>query len=151
MDAIRRISIAVAIAAVTLGLVGCMNASVAVSKDGKNDIEDTDKEIEEWLSEPDKAEARKWLESDDHILFEGDKEIAAKLVGDLYTAGAKQVWVIGVTRIADSEVAAAFVAVLPSDASARKQLFALESDFQKMVDGEPSRDAGQKYLHFTFD
>jgi len=147
----RRMSIAIAIAAVTLGSAGCMTASVTVSKDEKGEIEETDKQIEQWLSEPDKAEARKWLESEDHILFEGDKETAAKLVGDLYTAGAKQVWVIGVTRIGDSEVAAAFVAVLPAEAAARQQLFALESDFQKMVDGEPTRDAGQKYLHFTFD
>jgi hypothetical protein len=151
VDTIRRLSTAQAIAAVTLGLVSCMSPSVAVSKDDKSEIEESDKQIEQWLSEPDKAEARRWLESDDHILFEGDKETAAKLVGDLHIAGAKQVWVIGVTRIADSEVAAAFVAVLPADAGARKQLFALESDFRKMVDGDPTRDVGQKYLHFSFD
>jgi hypothetical protein len=147
----RRISITLFMATITLGAVGCMSASVSVSKDEKTEIEESDKQIEEWLSEPDKAEARIWLESESHILFEGDKEVAAKLVGDLYSAGAKQVWIIGVTRIADSEVAAAFVAVLPPDGAARKQLFALESDFQKLVDGEPTRDVGQKYLHFSFD
>ena len=85
------------------------------------------------------------------VLFEGDKETAAKLVDDLYSAGAKEVWVIGIAELGGSEVAAAFVAVLPSDSAARKRVFAVESDFQKLIDGEPSRDDGQKYLHFSFD
>jgi hypothetical protein len=144
-------SMALAIAAAAVGLIGCMTASVSVSKDEKTEAEDADKQMEEWLAEPDKAEARKWLQSDSHILFEGDKETAARLVSDLYSAGAKEVWIIGVTPLGDSEVAAAFVAVLPGDTAARKRVFAVESDFQRLVDGEPTRDTGQKYLHFSFD
>ena len=151
VDKIRKVIIALAIGVAAVGLVGCMTASVSVSKDEKSEAADADKQIEEWLAEPDKAEAKKWLQSDSHILFEGDKETATKLVDDLYSAGAKEVWVIGISEFGGSEIAAAFVAVLPSDASARKRLFALESDFQKLVDSEPSRDLGQKYLHLSFD
>ena len=50
-----------------------------------------------------------------------------------------------------SEIAAAFVAVLPNDSAGRKRVFAVESDFQKLIDGEPSKDDGQKYLHMSFD
>jgi len=139
------------IAAAVVSLIGCMSATKSVSKDEKSEAEETDKQIKEWLSEPDKAEARQWLQGDSHILFEGDKETAARLVRDLYSAGAKEVWVIGITVLDDSEVAAAFVAVLPGDTAARKRVFAVESDFQKLADGEPSRDIGQKYLHFSFD
>lgn len=151
MDRIRRISIALAIVMFAIGLAGCMTAAVSVSKDEKSDVEESDKEIAGWLSEPDTAEARKWLESDSHVLFEGDKATAGKLVNDLYTAGAREVWIIGITEFGDSEVAAAFVAVLPSDTAARKRVFAVESDFQKLVGGDPSNDLGQKYLHLTFD
>ncbi len=128
-----------------------MTASVSVSEDESSEAKDSDKQIEEWLAEPDNAEAREWLQSDSHILFEGDKETAGKLVSDLYSAGATQVWIIGIAELGDSEVAAAFVAVLPADTAARKRVFAVESDFQKLIDGEPSRDLGQKYLHFSFD
>jgi hypothetical protein len=134
-----------------IGLIGCMNASVSVSKDEKSEAQEQDKQIAEWLAEPDKAEARKWLESDSHVLFEGDKETAVKLANDLYSAGAKEVWIIGISQMGNSEIAAAFVAVLPDDATARKRVFAIESDFQKAMDLEPSRDVGQKYLHMTFD
>src|SRR5262245_5390021 len=149
MHRIRMMGIVLTIATVTVGLMGCMAASV--SKSEKSEAEDTDKQIGEWLAEPDKAEAGKWLQSDSHVLFEGDKGTAAKLVSDLYTAGATQVWVIGIEQIADSEVAASFVAVLPGDALARKRVFDVESDFQELIDGEPSHDTGQKYLHFSFD
>lgn len=144
-------SLTLVIAAAAFGLLGCMTASVSVSKDEGSEAEDADKQIGEWLTEPDKAEAQKWLQSDSHILFEGDKETAASLVSDLYSAGAKEVWVIGIAELGDSEVAAAFVAVLPGDTAARKRVFAVESDFQKLVDGEPTIDTGQKYLHFSFD
>jgi hypothetical protein len=146
-----RICIALAIAAAAIGLIGCMTASNSVSKDEKREAQESDKQIEEWLAEPDKAEARKWLEGDSHVLFEGDKETAVKLVSDLYVAGAKEVWTIGISKWGDSEVAAAFVAVLPDDTAARKRVFAVESDFQKTVDLEPARDLGQKYLHMSFD
>jgi hypothetical protein len=72
-------------------------------------------------------------------------------VSELYTAGAKEVWIIGISPLADVEVAAAFVAVLPDDTNARKRVFAVESDFQQLIDGEPTSDTGQKYLHFSFD
>lgn len=151
MERTRRISIALAISMSAIGLIGCMNASVSVSKDEKSEAQELDKQIAEWLAEPDKAEARKWLESESHVLFEGDKETAVKLVSDLYDAGAKEVWIIGISAFGDSEVAAAFVAVLPDDSAARKRVFAVESDFQKLVDLEPTTDVGQKYLHMTFD
>jgi hypothetical protein len=151
LNSISRMSRALTIAAALVCLAGCMTSTVSVSQEEKSEAEETDKEIEEWLAEPDKAEARDWLKSDSHVLFEGDKETAAKLVSDLYGAGAKEVWIIGITPIADSEVAAAFVAVLPSDTAARKRVFAIESEFQKLMDLEPSRDVGQKYLHFSFD
>lgn len=151
MERTRRITIALAIAAAAIGLIGCMTSSVSVSKDEKSEAEESDKQIEEWLAEPDTAEARRWLQSDSHILFEGDKETAVKLVSDLYSAGAKEVWIIGISELGDSEVAAAFVAVLPDDTAARKRVFAVESEFQKLVDLEPSRDVGQKYLHMSFD
>jgi len=143
--------VTVAIAALVVASIGCGATSVSVSEDEKSEAEETDKQIEEWLSEPDKAEAREWLQGDSHILFEGDKETAARLVHDLYSAGAKEVWVIGITAFDDSEVAAAFVAVLPGDTAARKRVFAVEADFQKLAEGEPSSDVGQKYLHFSFD
>ena len=143
--------VTVAIAALVVASIGCGATSVSVSEDEKSEAEDTDKQIEEWLAESDNAEARKWLQGASHILFEGDKETAAKLVSDLYNAGAKEVWVIGITPLGDSEVAAAFVASLPGDTAARKRVFAVESEFQKLVDLEPSRDVGQKYLHFSFD
>jgi hypothetical protein len=151
VERIRRISIALAVAMSAIGMIGCMSASVSVSKDEKSEAQESDKQIEQWLAEPDKAEARKWLESDSHVLFEGDKETAVKLVSDLYAAGAKEVWTIGISQWGDSEVAAAFVAVLPDDSAARKRVFAVESDFQKLVDLEPTSDVGQKYLHMTFD
>lgn len=141
--------IALAIGAAAVCLAGCMTASVA--KDERSEAEDPDKQIEEWLAEPDKAEARKWLQSDSHILFEGDKETAGRLVSELYSAGAKEVWIIGISPLADVEVAAAFVTVLPDDSAARKRVFAVESDFQRLIDGEPTSDTGQKYLHFSFD
>jgi hypothetical protein len=143
--------IALVIAAATLGLNGCLDSAVTVSKDAKSEAEDSDKQIAEWLSEPDNAEARSWLQSESHVLFEGDKEAAVKLVGDLYSAGATKVWVIGISEIGDAQVAAAFVAVLPADGASRKRVFAVESDFQKVIGEEPSRDTGQKYLHLTFD
>ena len=151
MDSIRRISIALTMTFATIGLIGCMAPDASVSKDAKSEAEDADKEIEEWLGEPDKAEARNWLQGDSHILFEGDKATAKKLVNDLYSAGATEVWVIGISEIGGSEVAAAFVAVLPGDSAARKRIFAVESAFQQLVDDEPTRDTGQKYLHFSFD
>ena len=151
MRSIRRSSIALLIVAVAACMMGCMTASVSVAKDETSEAEESDKQIEEWLAEPDKAEAREWLKGDSHILFEGDKETAAKVVDNLYSAGAKEVWIIGVTEFGGSEVAAAFVAVLPSDAAARKRVFAIESDFQKLMDLEATRDTGQKYLHFSFD
>lgn len=151
MRTIRRSSIALLIVAVAACMMGCMTASVSVAKDETSEAAESDKQIEEWLGEPDKAEAREWLKGDSHILFEGDKETAAKVVDNLYSAGAKEVWIIGVTEFGGSEVAAAFVAVLPSDAAARKRVFAIESDFQKLMDLEPTRDTGQKYLHFSFD
>jgi hypothetical protein len=143
--------IALAIGTAALCLAGCMTASVSVAKDERSEAEDADKQIEEWLAEPDKAEARNWLQSDSHILFEGDKETAGRLVSELYSAGAKEVWIIGISPLADVEVAAAFVAVLPDDTNARKRVFAVESDFQKLIDGEATSDTGQKYLHFSFD
>ena len=144
-------TIVVMIGAFAAGLLGCMSASVSVSKDEKSEAADADKQIEEWLAEPDKAEAKKWLQNDSHILFEGDKETANRLVDDLYSAGAREVWVIGISELGGSEIAASFVAVLPNDASARRRLFALESGFQKLVDSEPSKDLGQKYLYLSFD
>lgn len=151
MRSIRRSSIALLIVALAAFMMGCMTASVSVAKDETSEAEESDKQIEEWLAEPDKAEAREWLKGDSHILFEGDKETAAKVVANLYSAGAKEVWIIGVTEFGGSEVAAAFVAVLPSDPAARKRVFAIESDFQKLMDLEATRDTGQKYLHFSFD
>ena len=151
MERIRRIGIAIAISLAAFGLIGCMTATVSSSKGDKSEAEETDKQIAEWLTEPDKAEARKWLESDSHLLFEGDKQTAVTLVSELYSAGAKEVWVIGVTPLGQSEIAAAFVAVLPDDAAGRKRVFAVESDFQKMMELEPSSDVGQKYLHMSFD
>ena len=151
MNTIRRMGIALALASAAFGLIGCMTGSGSVSKGVRSEVEDADKQIEEWLAEPDKAEARKWLQSDSHILFEGDKVTAAKLVDDLYSAGANPVWVIGISEFGGSQIAAAFVAVLPSDSAARKRVFAVEYDFQIMMDGEPSKDDGQKYLHLSFD
>jgi hypothetical protein len=143
--------IALVLAAATLGFTGCLESPVAGTKDEKSESEDSDKQIAEWLSEPDNAEARNWLQTESHVLFEGDKEAAVKLVSDLYSAGATKVWVIGISEIGDAEVAAAFVAVLPADAASRKRVFAVESDFQKLIGEDPSRDTGQKYLHFSFD
>ena len=151
MEDLRRLLIALLIMGAAIPLAGCSTTSVSVAKDEKLEAADEDKQIEEWLSEPDKAEARQWLKSSSHILFEGDKDVAIKLVDDLYRVGAKQVWVIGIAEWGDSEVAAAFVAVLPDDAAARKRMFAIESDFQRLVEGDPASDVGQKYLHFSFD
>jgi hypothetical protein len=99
------------------------------------------------------AEARAWLKDDNHVIFEGNKAEVAKLVEDLYTAGAKEVYITGIVDIEGAQLSASLAVVLPDDPAARKRVFDIQRALYKSWEYEEgaTEDIGQKYMDFTFD
>lgn len=136
------------------GCQGCRSGVVVSegeSTDPKAVAAEDDRIAEQEVSASDKAEARSWLRDPSHVIFEGSKETAVKLVDDLYNAGAVEVWVTGIAELADAKLTASLVAVLPADPEARRKVFEVEAAFKREIEEEPASDVGQKYLRFIFD
>ncbi len=108
------------------------------------------------------AEARDWLAADPkkHVLWKGDRASIARLVDDLYEAGATKVSAVEISKESTFELAATFVCTLPIEREARRKLFEVHNRFWKsyLSDDDPEDvneflrfDQGQKYLVFDFD
>lgn len=136
------------------GCGGSLRGSIdseEASADPKAVAAEEDRIAQEEISTPDKAEARSWLRDPSHVIFEGSKEAAARLVEDLYNAGATEVYVTGIVEFGDEKLTASLVALLPVDREARRKVFEVEAGFKREIEEEPAQDVGQKYLRFIFD
>ena len=113
-----------------------------------------DKMAEEVLRSADKMEAADWLKRYPKSSVGEDEEgrprLLASVIARLTQAGAERV-VIEFHKLGKAELLGAMVVVLPTDASARQKLFAMDADLSQMCQQTPVTDRGQKYLHYGFD
>lgn len=151
-DARRVLRTIVALLLAGLSTAGCGDTATEGDRpDPKVAAAAEDRLAEEEINAPDKAEARSWLREPSHVIFEGSKDAAIKLVEDLYRAGATEVYVTGITEFGDSKLTASLVAVLPNNPDARRKVFEVQAAFMREIEEEPAADVGQKYLRFIFD
>jgi hypothetical protein len=147
-------AVILALAPTALLMAGCGGGG-ATTEDDRPDPKIVaaaeDRVAEEEINAPDKAEARSWLQEPSHVIFEGSKETARKLVDDLYTAGATEVYVTGISEFGASELTASLVAVLPQTPEVRRKVFEVQAAYAREIEEEPAPDVGQKYLRFIFD
>ncbi len=142
--------------------VSCSKQS-ADSSDSESDVPDVadkkmtsaiDKMAEEALQSPDKMEAADWVKRYPKSQIAEDEEgkpiLLAPIVDRLREAGAQRI-IIQTVKIGQGEFLEGMVVVLPSDAAARKKLFAMDPELSQLCQQTHVIDRGQKYLHYTFD
>lgn len=146
-------------------LMGCVRGGPRPEKhgaDAKTDAgDDIDAIVAESLAKVDEtAEAKEWLASKDkkHVLWKGNREQIARLVDDLYAAGAPKVLAIDISKEPTFEMCAAFAVILPTEPEARKRVVDTHNAFWKkyLEDDEEAgeflvTDRGQRYLYLNFD
>ena len=79
-----------------------------------------------------------WLDAkhDKHIVWKWNRKDALKAVNELYAAGAKQVWVVDITKTdGGGEMASQFVTVLPTEKPAQEGLRLDRAMGEKCRDG----------------
>ena len=116
---------------------------------------DDDKRAEEILKSRDIIEARDWVRRYPKSLFSPhaiDEDAAGgtplgPVVERLFTAGAQRV----VVHHANSAILLGVVVVLPTDATARTKIFAIEPELSQLCQQRQAKDYGQKYLYYTPD
>jgi hypothetical protein len=110
-----------------------------------------DKHAQEQIASSQAFEARKWLKTPKHVIFKHAKGQVAQLVDEFYQAGASQVYVAGVEEHEGSQFGTMLIVALPSDAAARKKIFAIAKQAEDLFQNDPTSDAKQKYLLFSLD
>ena len=113
-----------------------------------------DKMAEEVLQSSDRLEAADWLKRYPKSEIGEDEQgrpiLLAPVVARLTQAGAQRV-VIHYTTLGQAQLLTAMVVVLPTDATARQKIFAMEAELSQLCDQTQVADRGQKYLHYGFD
>ena len=108
------------------------------------------------------AEAKAWLAVDaaQHHLWKASRPEVAKLVDDLYAAGATRVTMAGISRDGAVERSALIVVSLPDAADARAKILETHNEYWRQALGsdEPedledfwAAEEGQKHLVVNFD
>ena len=115
------------------------------------DVAALDKDGDEELEQPNKAEARQWLRAPSHEVFKGNKQEILKLVDEFYAAGAVTVYVTGITTLGGTEITDSVLLVLPKDTAARAKVIEVANRFWENIQNDPEKDVGQKYLSFVLD
>jgi hypothetical protein len=112
-----------------------------------------DKAGDEIMASDKKAEAREWLNADNHVLFkfrEG-KAGLVKIVDEFYAAGAEKVYVGNIESEEGKDFAGTILVVLPEDFAARSKLFKIDERVGPEFQEDPVADRGQKYLYYSLD
>ena len=130
---------------------GSSSGSSAESKPEMLDVAALDKDGDEELAQPNKAEARQWLRAPSHAVFKGDKQAIMKFVDEFYAAGAVTVYVTGIETLGGTEVTETMLLVLPKDTAARAKVIEVANRFAETIQNDPDKDVGQKYLSFVLD
>lgn len=97
------------------------------------------------------SEARIWLAGENNVLFEGSKAEVLALTENFYQAGCPKVFITGIERLAEFNVSASIVVVLPTDPARRNEAFKVEQTFMQAMGEDGAKDMGQKYLMIGFD
>ncbi len=117
-------------------------------------IAEIDKMAEDVLKSADKMEAAEWLKRYPKSQITEDEEgrpiLLASLVARLREAGAQRI-VIDTATIGQGQFLVGMVVVLPTDATARQKLFAMDVELSQLCEQIRVEDKGQKYLHYSFD
>jgi hypothetical protein len=120
----------------------------------KKMTEEIDKIAEGVLQSTDKMEAADWLKRYPKSQITEDEEghpiLLASLVARLREAGAPRI-VIDTASFGQGHFLVGMVVVLPTDAAARKKLFAMDMELSQLCEQIRVEDKGQKYLHYSFD
>ncbi|MBC8109315.1 MAG: hypothetical protein H7Z14_22215 [Anaerolineae bacterium] len=104
-----------------------------------------------------KADARRWLDQPNanRLVWKWNKASALEAINNLHRAGANEIWVTNVKALdRGGEMVSHFVVALPTDAGARKQIFAWISRWEKdaaIDSGDLTTDVGQKYFVINTD
>jgi hypothetical protein len=131
--------------------VGGGSMAVAEQKQEVIDVAALDKEGDEDLAQPNKAEARQWLRGPSHGVFKGDQQSVIKFVDEFYGAGAVTVYVTGIETLGGAEITQTMLLLLPKDSAARARVFEVANRFNRTIQNDPDKDVGQKYLSFVLD
>ena len=112
---------------------------------------DIDAACAEMLAEDNHREAREWCRDSSSAGFEMSKDEMLELAEEFYAAGAEKVYVTGIERVGNANVAACLVVKLPSGGAARKAVLRAEAKLIHGDDEEPEKDVGQKYVLLGLD
>ena len=112
---------------------------------------DIDAACAEMLSEDNHREAREWCRDSASAGFEMSKDEMLELAEEFYAAGAEKVYVTGIERMGNSNVAACMVVKLPGGGAARKAVLEAEAKLIRGEGEEPEKDVGQKYVLLGLD
>lgn len=99
-------------------------------------------------------EAKVWMADPNHVFFKVSKETVAKLVIDLYSAGAAEVRIGGLDKVEEmgnKEFGGNLVAKLPDDQTRRKAVFAQLNKIWEEAGDDPTKDEGQQYASLMLD
>jgi hypothetical protein len=141
--------------------------------EGKREVFERDKTGREWVSakERDYVEARAWFKREKIMGFEMSAQDMSDIAEKLYTAGAKKVYVTGISTMSPSdveggpekgsaedkaqtvEIAASMAAELPDDPAARKTTIEAAAALLEEIEGVdyPTEDLEQRYIAFYLD
>ena len=105
-----------------------------------------------------RVDARQWLDpaNDNHLVWRWNRAAALDAVNGLHRAGATDICVTNVTKVdrGAGEMTSNLVVALPTDAGARKKIFAWIARWEKdaAIDSEArTTDVGQKYFVINTD
>ena len=146
------------------GAIGCSNSAAtpdAAESDGESDSvvsgstgNEIDRMCEEILRSPDAVPADQWLKRYPMSSIGEDEDgnplLLSPLVARLQDAGAEEV-AIESAKFGGGEFLVSMIAELPTDAEARRRLFAIEPELSALCAQTPAADTGQQYLHYSFD
>lgn len=104
--------------------------------------------IEEEVATGSAQRARGWLAAPKHGTFEGNPKQMDALIERFHSAGASEVWMVGIESFGGAELSDTISVELPTDPQARARIFAVETELY----GEAyTPDVGQRYLTISFD
>lgn len=144
--------------------IGCSNPAAmpdAAESEGQSDSvvsgatgNEIDRMCEEILRSPDAVPADEWLKRYPMSSIGEDEDgnpiLLSPLVARLRDAGAEEV-AIESAKFGGGEFLVSMIAELPTDAEARRRLFAIEPELSALCAQTPAADTGQQYLHYSFD
>lgn len=136
-----------------LSLAACRKGgdAAAAVDEGREAVAEDQKIVGESIREGDHHEALAWLGDANHMMFKGDKQVAADLTQKLLDAGAVSVEIIGVEKIESREIADVLAVTLPPKGPKRTAVFAVYIECLKGSEYTPVPDLGQDYLRVSFD